>query len=327
MDIRETARSVRGKQGREALQGALVDVGKAHPDVVLVGADSFRSISGLDFEKEFPLRSFNVGIAEQNAVGIAAGLAISGKLPVLLMFGFTIARALEQIRSSLCYPQLDARIITTASGLDMGEGGATHHCTEDIGLLRTIANMTIIQAASGLEAVLATHALVEQVRGTAYLRLTRQSYSKEAEDALEEHYAGGRGFEVGRAIVLREGTDVALVGSGLTVGLALQAADRLRERGVGALVMNMHTIKPLDVAALSEISQTVRGIVTMEDHNILGGLGEAVAGAVARFGSTKVLRIGIDDVFCEIGKPTDLCQHHGLCTDYIVDRTLDLLAE
>jgi transketolase len=327
MDIRGMARTVRGKQGREVVQDVLVDVGRAHPDVVIVGADSFRSIRGLGFQAEFPERSFNVGIAEQNAVGIAAGLAISGKLPVVLMFGFTVARALEQIRSSLCYPNLDARIITTATGLDMGEGGATHHCTEDVGLLRTIANMTIIQAASALETVLATRALIEQVHGTAYLRLTRQSYTDEAEDALEEYYAGGRGFEVGRAIVLREGTDVALIGSGLTVGLALQAADMLRERGVHAQVLNVHTIKPLDVATLSEIPQTVGGIVTMEDHNVLGGLGEAVAGVVTRFGSTKVLRIGIDDAFCEIGKPADLCQHHGLCADRVVDRTLDLLAE
>jgi transketolase len=309
MDIRGMARTVRGKQGREVVQDVLVDVGRAHPDVVIVGADSFRSIRGLGFQAEFPERSFNVGIAEQNAVGIAAGLAISGKLPVVLMFGFTVARALEQIRSSLCYPNLDARIITTATGLDMGEGGATHHCTEDVGLLRTIANMTIIQAASALETVLATRALIEQVHGTAYLRLTRQSYTDEAEDALEEYYAGGRGFEVGRAIVLREGTDM------------------LRERGVHAQVLNVHTIKPLDVATLSEISQTVGGIVTMEDHNVLGGLGEAVAGVVTRFGSTKVLRIGIDDAFCEIGKPADLCQHHGLCADRVVDRTLDLLAE
>ena len=327
MDIRKTARSVRGKQGREVLQQTLVDVGRTHRDVVLVGADSFRSIRGLEFEKEFPHRSFNVGIAEQNAVGIAAGLAISGKLPILLMFGFTVARALEQIRSSLCYPELDVRIITTASGLDMGEGGATHHCTEDVGLLRTIANMTIIQPASGLEAILAIYALVEQVQGTAYLRLTRQSYSEEAENALQEHYEGGRRFEVGRAIVLREGTDVALIGSGLTVGLALQAADRLHERGIRALVVNMHTIKPLDVAALYEISQTVPAIITIEDHNIIGGLGEAVAGFVARFGSTKVLRVGIDDVFCEIGKSEDLCLHHGLCTDHIVDEALALLAE
>jgi len=325
MDIQKTAESIRGKQGREVFQQVLVDVGESHRDVVVVGADSFRSIRGLDFENRFPERSFNVGIAEQNAVGIAAGLAVSGKLPIVLMFGFTIARALEQIRSSICYPDLNVRIITTATGLDMGEGGVTHHCTEDIGLLRTIANMTIVQPASGLETIFATHATVDQVCGPAYLRLTRQTFCEEAEEVVEDYYARGGEFRIGEPVVLREGTDIALIGSGLTVGLALKVADELKKEGVDASVLNVHTIKPLDERLLRELSQSIPRIITMEDHNVIGGLGEGVAGVVSRWGSARVLRVGINDVFCEIGKPAELCTHHGLCTDRVVELATSFL--
>jgi len=328
MDIHKIARSIRGKQGREVFQEVLVDVGKSHQDVVLVGADSLRSIRGLGFETEFPERTFNVGIAEQNAVGIAAGLAISGKLPIVLMFGFTIARALEQIRSTICYPDLNVRIITTATGLDMGEGGVTHHCTEDIGLLRTIANIAIVQAGSGLETIFATHAIVDQVRGPAYLRLTRQTFCNEAEAAAEEYYSRGGEFRIGEAAVLRDGTDIALIGSGLTVGLALGVADELKSEGVDALVLNMHTIKPLDERLLRKLSQSIPKIITIEDHNVIGGIGEAVAGVVARWeGTAQVLRVGINDVFCEIGKPADLCAHHGLCTERVTELATTFLAE
>ncbi len=326
MSIQKMAESVRGKQGREVVQRLLVDIGTRYPEVVLVGADSFRSIRGLDFEREFPDRSYNVGIAEQNAVGIAAGLAISGKLPVVLLFGFTLARVLEQVKSSVCYPDLDVRLITTATGLDMGEGGVTHHCTEDIGLLRTLANMTIIQAASGLETVLAMHALFEQIRGPAYLRSTRQTFCPDAERATEEYYGSGREFRIGDPIVLQEGTDLALLASGLTVGVALQAANRLLDEGVSASVVNIHTIKPLRQGALLPILDRFPAAVAIEDHNVLGGLGEAIAAIAAERCSTRVLRIGIQDEYCAIGKPSELCAHHGLCTDRVVELTTRFLS-
>lgn len=327
MGIRQLAAEVRGKQGREVFKDVLVDVGLKHEDVVVVGVDSFRSLRALDFEREFPDRSFNVGIAEQNAVGIAAGLALCGKLPVLLLFGFTIARALEQIRSTICYPNLGVRIVTNATGLDMGEGGVTHHCTEDVGFLRAVANITIVQAASGLETVFATHAIVEQVTGPVYLRLTRQTYAQEAEDATERYYGSRREFRVGEGVVLREGKDIALVGSGLTVGLALKAAAILKAQDISTLVLNMHTIKPLDARTILEIADRIRYFITLEDHNVIGGLGEAVSGVLARHGKAKILRVGIDDVFCEIGTPSELYEYYGLCPRTIAEQAKAFLEE
>jgi len=317
---------VRGKAGRDAFQDALVDLGRTHAEVVIVGADTFRSIRGEAFEKAYPDRSFNLGIAEQNAVGVAAGLAIGGKVPIVLLFGFTIARALEQVKSSICYPNLNVKLVSNSTGLDMGEGGVTHHCTEDIALLRVLANMTIVQPGSALEVVYATNALVEQIKGPAYLRHTRQRYPEEAEQALEQFYLGGGVFEVGRAILLRDGADVTLVGSGLTVGLALQTAAALAADGVQARVINLHTIKPLDAEAIVRAARETKAIVTIEDHNVLGGLGEGVSAVVTTHHPTRVLHVGIQDTFCEVGSPKALCAQHGLCPERIAEQTKSLLS-
>ena len=244
------AGKIQDLDGRHVFGETLAKLGRKDGRIVVVTADQIGTHCGTSFEKLFPQRCFNLGICEQNSIGVAAGLALTGRIPVVLLYGFLIARCAEQIRDDLCYPRLNAKIVTTSSGLAMGPGGVTHHCTEDLAILRSFAGLTIVQPSSRLEAALAVEEVVAHTDGPAYLRLYRGLYAGAAEEALAAHYLNGNNFQVGRAITVRGGKDVSLLTSGLTLGLALEAASELAHDKIDVRVINMHTIKPLDVRAV-----------------------------------------------------------------------------
>jgi len=303
---------------RHVFGSVLAELGGKDERIVLVTADQIGTHGGRAFEKNFPRRCFNLGISEQNSIGVAAGLALSGRIPVVLLYGFLVARCAEQIRDDLCYPGLNAKIVTTSSGLAMGPGGVTHHCTEDLAILRSFAGLTIVQPGSRLEAALAAEEVVGRMEGPAYLRLYRGFYPDTVEEALAAYYKKAGCFQAGRALTLRRGGDVCLVASGLTLAPTLEAAAELDRGGIQARVLNMHTIKPLDVEAVTTAAAETRGIVVIEDHNRLGGLGEAVAALTAEFCPCPVLRVGVKDCFSAVGPMESLWERQGITTSEIV---------
>lgn len=327
MTLARLAHEVRGKTGRDVFGEALHRLGREFGDIVVVGADDIGSLRGNAFASEFPDRTFNVGIAEANAVGVAAGLAIGGRSPFVLLYGFTVLRVAEQIRDDVCYPNLNVKVVTTSSGLVMGEGGVTHHCTEDIAVMRSLANMTIVQPGSPLEVAIAAVELAKQVKGPSFLRIARCQYGGEAELALESYYLNEGKFEVGKAITLRDGSDVTLIASGLMLSIALQAADVLATSGVSVRVINLHTVKPLDRYAVIGAATETKGIVTLEDHNVLGGIGEAVSSIVTEVHPVPVKKIGIRDTYCAVGPMKELFKHYGLSVEKVVEACEEILAE
>jgi transketolase len=305
-------------EGRYVFGSVLAELGGQDERIVLVTADQIGTHGGRTFEKHFPNRCFNLGISEQNSIGVAAGLALSGRIPVVLLYGFLMARCAEQIRDDLCYPGLNTKIVTTSSGLAMGPGGVTHHCTEDLAILRSFAGLTIVQPGSRLETALATEEIVGRMEGPAYLRLYRGFYPENAEEALAAYYKKAGCFQAGRALTLRPGGDVCLIASGLTLGPTLEAATELDQDGIQARVLNLHTIKPLDVEAITAAATETRGIVVIEDHNRMGGLGEAVAASAAEFSPCPVLRVGVKDCFSAVGPMESLWERQGITTSEII---------
>ena len=281
------------------------------------------STRGSVVEEKYPDRGFNFGIAEPNMVSAAAGLAIAGKVPVVSAYGFLLSlRCCEQIRTDICYPNLNVKLVTTASGLAMGTGGPTHHCTEDIGIFRTFANMTIVCPASPLETAEATRACIADHDGPVYLRLVRGADFGGTEEVYEKYDVE---FKIGKAVTMQEGSDVTLIATGQPVGLALQAAQDLEKEGISVRVIDMHTVKPIDVEAIAKAAEETKGIVTLEEHNILGGLGDAVCSAVCSTKPTQVRKIGIRDEFCKIGPTPELWEYHGLNKKSVVSAVKDIL--
>lgn len=272
---------------RDGFGEAIVELGKANKDVLVVDIDIGKSCKTGAFRKELPEQYINVGIAEQNGAGVAAGLASCGKVPFVVTYAaFGSMRICEMIRQEICYPNLNVKIACSHGGLTPANDGASHQCIEDMGILRTLPNMTVIMPADYNAAKALVHAAGEKY-GPMYLRFTR--------DAVPQIYDEGETFEIGKAKLLREGEDVAIIANGDTVCLALEAADILAESGIKARVLDMHTIKPLDVAAVTACIEEIGRIVTVEDHNILNGLGSAVADVVAESGKAKMKRIGVQD--------------------------------
>ncbi len=292
----------------------LCELGEQHPNIVGLSADLAKSTKIGRFGEKFPDRFFNVGIAEQNLFGVAAGLAKAGLLPfVSTMAVFSSMRACEQVRTDICYQNLDCKIIATHGGASFGQAGTTHHCTEDIAIMRSFANMTVIVPADGIETANAVRAAVDWP-GPVYIRIGRGFEPRFYE---KEDY----GFTVGRSIEVHSGTDIALICCGVTVLQAVEAARFLAEReDLSVRVLNMHTIKPIDEEAILKAVTDTRRIVTFEDHNIQGGLGSAVADVIAQSGKGCAFRkVGIPDCFCEVGYPEDLYSHYRLDTDGIID--------
>lgn len=290
---------------RESFGKALIELGKADENVVVLDADLAGATKTDMFKKEFPDRHIDCGIAEANMMGIAAGLATTGKVPFASTFAmFAAGRAFEQIRNSIGYPHLNVKIGATHAGISVGEDGATHQCNEDIALMRTIPGMVVINPADDVEARAAVRAAYAH-EGPVYMRFGRLAVPVIND---EENYK----FELGKGIVLREGKDVTIIATGLCVNEALIAADKLSADGIDAEVINIHTIKPLDDALVIASALKTGKVVTVEEHSVIGGLGSAVADALCEKAPTKLLKIGVQDVYGESGPALELIKKYGL---------------
>ncbi len=295
---------------REAYGEILKELGDRNPAIVVLDADLSKSTKTAVFGKAHPDRFINVGIAEQNMMGIAAGFATCGRVPFVSTFAmFATGRAFEQVRNSICYPKLNVKIAATHAGLTVGEDGASHQSIEDISLMRGLPNMTVIVPADAEETRQAV-AFAAEHKGPVYLRLGRMSVP----DVVGEGYK----FEPGKAVQLADGKDVTLVATGVMVSAALEAAKILAAENISARVLNIHTIKPIDRAALEKAAQETGALVTCEEHSIIGGLGSAVAEVICETTPAPLERIGVQDSFGESGTPAELLKKYGLTADDIV---------
>ncbi len=295
---------------RAAYGKALVEIGNKNQDVVVLDADLAKSTKTIEFKKQHPERFFDMGIAEANMIGTAAGLAVAGKIPFCSTFAvFATGRVYDQIRQSVAYPCLPVKIAATHAGITVGEDGASHQALEDIALMRVIPNMTVFCPADAVETAAVVQAAVD-LDGPVYIRLGRS--------AVPVLYQDDYQFVPGKAVEMRPGRDVTIVACGLMVSKALEAAEMLAAEGIEAGVLNMPTIKPLDEEALAQAAGKTGFIVTAEEHSIIGGLGSAVAESLAENHPVPVLRIGVRDVFGESGKPEELLVKYGLTATDIV---------
>ena len=290
---------------RESYGNALVELGKEHDNLVVLDADLAEATKTGMFKKAFPERHIDCGIAESNMIGIAAGLASTGKVPFCSSFAmFAAGRAFEQVRNSVGYPHLNVKIGATHAGISVGEDGASHQCNEDIALMRVIPGMTIINPSDDVEAKAAVKAAYE-MEGPVYLRFGRLAVPV-INDRPDYK------FEIGKGIVLREGSDVTIIATGLEVNESLEAAKMLEADGISAQVINIHTIKPLDTELVVSAAKKTGKVVTVEEHSVIGGLGGAGAETLAEQCPTKMLRIGVMDTFGESGPAVKLLEKYGL---------------
>ena len=290
---------------RDSYGNALASLGREHENLVVLDADLAAATKTGIFKKEFPERHIDCGIAEANMIGIAAGLASTGKVPFCSSFAmFAAGRTFEQIRNSVGYPHLNVKIGATHAGISVGEDGATHQCNEDIALMRTIPGMTIINPSDDIEAKAAVKAAYE-MEGPVYLRFGRLAVPVIND---REDYK----FEIGKGVVLKEGTDLTLIATGLEVAESLAAAEKLEAEGISVEVINMHTIKPLDLDLVVRSAAKTGKVVTVEEHSIIGGLGSAVAEVLAEKQPAKLLRIGVEDRFGESGPALKLLEKYEL---------------
>ena len=290
---------------REAYGEMLAELGETYPNLVVLDADLAAATKTSVFKKKFPERHIDCGIAEANMMGMAAGLSLVGKIPVASTFAMVAAgRAFEQVRNSIGYPHLNVKIGATHAGITVGEDGATHQCNEDIALMRTIPGMVILNPADAVEARACVKAAIEH-EGPVYMR-----FGRSAVPVINDRpdYT----FEMGKGVVLREGTDVTIVATGILVNSALEAAEKLAAEGVSAEVINIHTIKPLDTELIVKSAKKTGKVVTAEEHSVIGGLGSAVCEALSELCPTPVCRIGINDVFGESGSAAALLVKYGL---------------
>ncbi|MDE7432620.1 MAG: transketolase family protein [Lachnospiraceae bacterium] len=293
------------KATREGYGDGLAEAGKEYDNLIVLDADLAEATKTCVFKKVFPDRHIDCGIAESNMMGVAAGLAATGKVPFASSFAmFTAGRAFEQVRNSIGYPHLNVKIGATHAGISVGEDGATHQCNEDIALMRTIPGMVIINPSDYIEAKAAVKAAYEY-EGPCYLRFGRLAVPVIND---REDYK----FEIGKAVTLREGKDVTIIASGLVVTTALEAAELLSKDGIDAKVINMHTIKPLDEDAVIAAAKQTGKVVTVEEHSVIGGLGSAVCDVLSEHYPVKVKKIGINDKFGESGPAPELVKKYGL---------------
>ncbi len=303
---------------RDAYGEALKILGKENKDVVVLDADLSSSTKTGVFAKEYPERFINVGIAEQNLMGVAAGIATTGKIPFASTFAmFATGRAFEIIRNSIGYPNLNVKIAATHAGLTVGEDGASHQALEDIAVMRAIPNMTVICPADGVEAKAAVLEAAKHI-GPVYIRLGR---SKVPTIFEEDNFE----FEIGKAKEIKEGNDVAIIATGVMVSRAIEAAEKLAEEGINARVINMSTIKPIDADIIIKAAKETKGIVTAEEHNIYGGLGGAVSEVVSESYPTLVKKVGTQDTFGESGNGDLLLDKYGLNADSIIEKAKEIL--
>jgi transketolase len=289
---------------RDAFGEALADLGAEDERLVVVDADDALATRTAIFARRFPDRFVNVGAAEQNLIGVAAGLALAGKVPVVSTHAvFLCGRAFEQIRNAVCYGALDVKLVGSHGGISVGHDGPTHFAVEDIALMRVLPGMTVIVPADAAETKRALRAAVGR-SGPTYLRVGRAP--------VPELPRGDEGFEVGRATLLEEGDDVAIIACGLMVARSLAAAAVLRREGLRATVLNAHTVKPLDAGRVAEAARRCGAVVVAEEHSVVGGLGGAVAEALCVAAPTPVEFVGVRDTFAESGEPETLLTKYGL---------------
>ena len=305
------------KATRDGFGDEIVELGRENSDILVVDVDIGKSCKTGAFRKELPAQYLNVGIAEQNAAGVAAGLATCGKIPFVVTYAaFGSMRMVEMIRQEACYPHLNVKLACSHGGVTPANDGASHQCIEDLGILSTIPNMTVIMPAD-------YHAARKLVRASAswdgpvYLRFTR--------DAIPVIYGEDDEFEIGKAKQLRAGSDAAIIANGDTVCLALAAAEALSARGVNARVLDVHTIKPLDTEAVAACVSDCGKVVTVEDHNIINGLGSAVCCVAAEMGKGQVKRIGIQDQFGQSAPYERLLAMNGITVENIVESVLGMV--
>ncbi len=297
---------------RDAYGKALVELGEKNPNVLVLDADLAAATKTGAFKKAFPERFFDTGIAESNMMGVAAGLATTGYTVFASSFAmFSAGRAFEQVRNTIAYPHLNVKIGATHAGISVGEDGASHQCCEDIALMRSIPGMVILNPADDIEARAAVLAAAEH-DGPVYMRFGRLAVPR----IFDENYK----FEIGKAVTLKEGSDVTIIATGLMVNEAIEAAKILENEGVSANVINMHTIKPLDKNAVVEAAKKTGCIVTAEEHNVIGGLGDAVCDAVCAEYPVPVVKVGVEDTFGKSGPAVDLLHIFGLDAANIVEK-------
>ncbi len=303
---------------REAYGKALAEFGAEYPDLVVLDADLANATKTNTFQKAFPDRHIDCGIAECDMMGIAAGLATVGKIPFASSFAmFAAGRAYEQVRNSIGYPHLNVKIGATHAGITVGEDGASHQCLEDLALMRVIPGMVVINPSDAVEARAAVKAAIEY-EGPVYLRFGRAAVPVIND---REDYK----FEIGKGEVLREGTDVTIVATGICVSSSLEAAEKLAAEGISAEVINIHTIKPLDAELIAASAKKTGKVVTAEEHSVIGGLGGAVCEALAELCPVPVCRIGMNDIFGESGSAGALVAKYGLDADGIYAKVKDFV--
>jgi transketolase len=295
---------------REAYGQALVELSK-NEKIVVLDADLAKATKTIDFKKACPERFFDMGIAEQDMVGTAAGLAVGGKIPFCSTFAiFAAGRAFEQIRNSVAYPKLNVKIAATHAGVTVGEDGGSHQAIEDLSLMRSVPNMVVLNPSDDVEAKAAIFAAAEYY-GPVYIRLGRAA----TPTLHDENYK----FEIGKGEVLREGKDVAIIATGIMVAKALDAAAKLKEEGIDAKVINIATIKPLDKELIINAAKETGKVVTVEEHSVIGGLGSAVCEVLSQEYPVKVKLIGLNDVFGQSGTPDELLKYYKLTVENIVE--------
>ena len=303
---------------RQSYGEALVELGKEHENLVVLDADLAAATQTGKFKAVFPERHIDCGIAECNMIGIAAGIATTGKVPFASTFAmFAAGRAFEQVRNSVGYPHLNVKIGATHAGISVGEDGATHQCNEDIALMRTIPGMTVINPSDDVEAKAAVRAAYE-MDGPVYLRFGRLAVPviNDSPDYT---------FEVGKGVTLRDGQDVAIVATGLCVNSALEAAELLKAEGVEARVINIHTIKPIDAELIAKAAKECGRVVTVEEHTVIGGLGSAVCDVLCERHPAPVKKIGVQDVFGESGPAVKLLEKYRLDGKGVYEQVLEFI--
>lgn len=303
---------------RNAYGEALKEIGGKNEDIVVLDADLSGSTKTAVFKKEYPDRFFNAGISEQSLMGTAAGLAAAGKIPFASTFAmFATGRAFEIIRNSICYPKLNVKIAATHAGLTVGEDGASHQAIEDISIMRSIPNMVVLNPADGVEARLCVLKASEYV-GPVYIRLGRSNVPV----IFDENYT----FEIGKGVELKSGKDVTIIATGIMVAKALEASEMLSEEGISARVINMSTIKPIDKDIIIKAAKETKGIVTAEEHSIIGGLGSAVAEVLVENCPVPMKRVGVEDTFGESGNGDELLVKYGLTPENIIKNVKSILS-
>ncbi|MDG6909449.1 MAG: transketolase family protein [Nitrososphaerota archaeon] len=301
---------------RDAYGDALLELGATNRDVVVIGADTTGSLKSGVFATKFPERFFNVGIAEQNLVSIAAGMALAGKVAFAGTYAiFVPGKSVDQIRNNIAYPDLNVKLVCSHGGISVGPDGASHQQVEDIAIMRAIPKMKVIVPADAVSTKAVAKAIAS-IPGPFYVRLTRSSTPVVYESGFEYRY--------GKANIVRDGSDVALIACGIMVPEALKAAESLKSKGVSASVVDLHTIKPVDSDAIARVAQSCGRVVTAEEHNIIGGMGSAVAEVLGEVRPTPMKRVGVMDTFGESGEAGELLKKYGLTAANIEQAALGL---